>query len=813
MINAFALLLRITMMVRQAQRVEIVKVAICVWLLSATALSFEVVLTRLLSVVLHYHFCFLAISVALCGLCLGSYMAHALQNNANERFKVDLSWVSASYPICILIVPVALFKLLLPIGASMTGNGAIIFIIASVGFITMLPFVSVGFMLSILFRCYGRVSGTLYGADLFGASCGCIIAIWLLNALGGINSTMTIALIASLPSFFLRGVFTSASGIGRWLSPAVLVFISLFALSNMLLKPPLIDIPKLKQTHGILIKPLWAELAEEGQHQKIVWTKWDAFGRTDLVKSVLDNSIAYIYTDGHNPSIMLRFDGNLNKMREWKRFIGFLPYRLRKPERVLCLGSGGGLDVLLALLGGAKHIDAVDVNPALPELMKQFKDFNGGIYDMDCVRFFVCDGRSFVKRSKRRYDILFSALTQTAAVGGIGVSLVESFIHTVEACRDYIEALSEDGMLVMLFQEPKLVLRWWLTSIAVLHQVTGKHEKECALHTAVMSIKRQAMLATPYRYIVLVSKSPFSEKERLTMLKVANDLALEALFIPMLAETDPFDLVRTGDMSLREVINRFSSLANIAPATDDSPFFLDLHVGIPFTLYILLAFAVLLFFVFIPSAFLIERKRFGKPNMLYAYFSIATLYFGFLGMGYMLIEVALLQRLSMPLTTPTHALSILLASLLIGSALGSVLSQRFKENERLMVLVSLSSGLVAVVGVCWFFFVAKCVEWLFSFGDLIRVLILSLLLIATGVPMGMPFPTGLRFLSASCPTLIPYSWGVNGVTSVLGSIVAVMLGKVYGFSYAALVGSSLYMLIALASLVLSRINLSRHLAV
>jgi SAM-dependent methyltransferase len=800
----------ITMMVQQAQRVEAVKVAICVWLLSATALSFEVVLTRLLSVVLHYHFCFLAISLALCGLCLGSYLAHLLQSDADKWFRVDLKSVSASYPISILVVPVALFKLLLPLGASIAGNGAIVFIIASIGFITMLPFACVGFMLSTLFRCYGKVSGILYATDLFGASCGCIIAIWLLNALGGINSTLMIALIASVPSLLLRGVFASHSGVGGRLSLAVLVFVSLFALSNMFLKPPLIDIPKLKQTHGILIKPLWAELAEGGQHQKIVWTKWDAFGRTDLVISELDNSIAYIYTDGHNPSIMLKFDGDLNKMREWKRFIGFLPYRLRKPEKVLCLGSGGGLDVLLALLGGAKHIDAVDVNPALPELMRQFKDFNGGIYDMDCVRFFVCDGRSFVKRSKERYDLLFSALTQTAAVGGIGVALVESFIHTVEACRDYIEALSEDGMLAMLFQEPKLVLRWWVTAIEALHQVTGKHEKECALHTAVMSVKRQVMLATPYRYIVLVSKSPFSEGERLAMLKVAKDLGLEVLFIPMLVETDPFDLLRTGDMSLQEIIGRFSSLANIEPATDDSPFFLDLHVGIPFTLYILLAFAVALFFAFIPSALLVERKRFGKPNTLYGYFSIATFYFGFLGMGYMLIEVALLQRLSMPLTTPTHALSMLLSSLLIGSALGSALSQRFQEHGQLMKLVSLSSVLVAVVGICWFFFVVRCVEWLFRFGDMQRMLLLSLLLIATGVPMGMPFPTGLRLLSKMCPTLIPYSWGVNGVTSVLGSITAVMLGKVYGFSYAALVGGSLYMLIALASFVLSHINFCRH---
>ncbi|MCS7254353.1 MAG: hypothetical protein NZ781_10090 [Armatimonadetes bacterium] len=793
-----------------------ISAAVCVWALSLTALSFEVVLTRLFSVVFHYHFSFLSISLSLCGLGIGGYMAHiARRSRGDDKLGMSL-WIALTlYPVSLTFVPLGLFRLLLPIGAAMKGVVAVVFIVAVSGLAAMLPFLCVGFSLSILFERHHRISGALYAADLFGAALGCVLAVWMLNTLGGINATLLISACAAAPAMIVSlnhvaGLWSSAhTRFSIAASASVLIIVLLTFFYNRVASSPLIDIPKLKRTHGILIKPLWVELADPSQRQRIVWTKWDAFGRTDVVHGETDKSVMHIYTDGHNPSLMLRFDGDIGKMAEWKRFIGFLPYMVRKPERVLCLGSGGGLDVLLALLGGAKFVDAVDVNTALPELMERFESFNGGIYKLSGVRFHVIDGRSFVGRRSRHYDLLFSALTQTAAAGGLGVALVESYIHTLEACRDYIEALSDDGMIAMILQEPMLALRWWVTCIRALSQMLGKGESECVTHTAVLSVKRAVMPMTPYRYIVLVSKRPFSKDELLRLADGANQLSLEGLLIPGIIEVDPFDLIHSGRMSLKDIVERFSSIANISPATDESPFFLDLSTGIPVTLWVLVGFSLALFLFFIPCSLSVELKaaRTGG-RVAIATLIAASLYFGMLGIGYMLIEVALLQRLSMPLAMPTQALSLLLVSLLIGSSLGSALSQRLSSYKSFAACASLSSLTIVVIAFLWSIGMGKCVEYLLSINSMARLALLSFLLIITGVPMGMPFPCGLRLLSLLRKELVPYSWGVNGVMSVVGSLATVMLGKLCGFSKAMFVGGLAYILAGVLVLLFVRIGVA-----
>lgn len=795
---------------QKRRKIEGALAAICIFLISLTALSFEIVLTRLFSVVLHYHFSFLAISLSLCGLGFGGYIAHVIRRREIEDASRKLMVALTLYPVSIVLLPAALFRLLLPVGAAMSGIAAVAFIVAGCGLAAMSPFICVGFSLSVLFERHSDKSGALYAADLFGGALGCALAIWLLNLLGGINAALLICAGAALPGMlnsFCEVVRLHTSKAKRHISVSGLTLIAslLIFMLNLKMPSPPIDLPKLKQTHGVLIKPLWVELSDPRQRQRIIWTRWDAFGRTDVVQSELDKTLIHIYTDGHNPSLMLKFDGDLKKMREWERFIGFLPYKVRKPRRVLCLGSGGGLDVLLALIGGATEIDAVDVNTALPELMREFRGFNGAIYERDGVNLFISDGRSFVKQQLKSYDLIFSALTQTAASGGIGVALVESYIHTIEACGDYIGLLSNDGILAMIFQEPMLALRWWVTCVKALSQHLNLSESECATLTSVLSLKRKMMPTTPYRFIVLASKRRFDEDELMKLSNAAKEFNLEPLFIPGLVEADPFDLVRSGRMSTDDIIRRFSSTANVMPATDESPFFLDLSVGIPSTLWVLIAFAIFVLLLFMSCSLLFELRFISWEAQPISSILAVTAYFGALGMGYMLIEVALLQRLSMPLTIPAQALSVLLAALLIGSALGSALTQKVGDFMPIARCIASSSAMVAAISLLWFFTVGKCVDWLAEVGSMARMAILSIVLIVTGIPMGIPFPCGLRLLSLTSPRMIPYSWGVNGVMSVAGSVMTVMIGKLYGFSSAILTGALVYVIVAVSASIITRI--------
>lgn len=803
---------------------------IVVALLSNAVLAFEVELTRLFAVVLHYHFAFLSISIALCGLGLGGYAGHIIarptqckdvtsnsHRDSPQQFMTAITIALYGVAIGICIVTVLLLRVVLPLGTQLQGVNGVIITITISGLTTMLPFIFAGIALSLLFRQYAHIGGALYAADLAGAAAGSIVAVLLLNWLGGINATFVTAAISALAPMFLHLLNSDAvpeipNAIAqrqrnRWLYCSISCIIAIAGISatvvNVTTGSRLLDVPKLKRRHGIVIKPLWVDLADPLQKEHIVWTVWDAFGRTDVVASAIEPSVMYIYTDGHNPSLMIKFDGDLSKMDEWRRFIGFVPFALRPPRRVLCLGAGGGLDVLLALLGGARDIDAVDVNPALPKVMDKFKQFHGGIYGMRGVRLIIREGRAFIKQSRKRYDLIFSALTQTATTGGLGISLVESYIHTLEACTDYYRSLSPNGLLALIVQEPLLTVRWWLTVVKTLHRETGKSEPACTRHTAILSLPKELMPFMPYRYLVLMSKRPFSSAECQRLAKLAEDMQLQSIFIPSIVEQDPFDLVSRYRLPSNRIIHRFAANGrNVAPATDDAPFFLDLNVGIPITLHVLLAFTLILLVAFAITATLIERRSMHGDAHSMRNALLATLYFGALGIGYILIEIALLQRFSLPASTPTFAVALLLFTLLIGSAIGSAITQRIEGERQLLCSVVIMSLLIGAISMLWFVSTHATINWLLQYPLAIRAILLGALLILTGVPMGMPFPSGIRFLGKHAPTLVPYAWGVNGILSVTGSIVAVMIGKLYGYRVALVAGGLIYIALALCMLTL-----------
>lgn len=785
-------------------------VLLTVFLLSFCGLSAEIALTRVFAVVLRYHFAFLAIAIALCGLGLGGYIAHWLRQKG-ERILV---WLPFGFALATLFATWFLVSVLLPYFPTA-------FWLA--GLVALLPFLFLGMTFALLFDRYSALSGYLYGADLVGAAAAAVGSIFVLNIFGGLN-----ALIFTAGAIFLAAVFLSAqTKVVRWLS--LMLALGCFGFSFANRDYRIYDLPPVRHARPEMVKPMLAELATG--KSRIIATIWNAFARTDVVQDEGVDDLLHLYTDGEVPALMVRLRKGDLKDGEW--LMGTLmgvPYALltfpkakgqpKQPFRpssraprpeidsVLALGSGGGVDVICSLIAGAKRVDAVDVNPAMKVFADKFRDFNGGIYEKRGVKFYIAEARAFVKQTRKRYDLVVMALTQTATMGKAGLALVESYVHTKDACRDYWRVLSDKGMVALITQEPSLALRWWLTCLEVVQEQTGKQPAEACLHLAWWELPKELWGTTPYRQLVIMAKRPFAKEDAGLLRFVTERWQIIPVFVPFVAADEPLRSVAMGEYSAEDVIAEtlWRHQINVRPVTDDAPFFVDLSPTVPPIMGQFVVSAIVVVLLFGAIASLAERKREGealaepflkvsKQVFPLQTFWLPTLYVALLGIGFMLVEIGLMQRTMLLLGSPTHTLALFVGALLLGGAIGSTLTQRQlqeKLGEWALTACVLVAAATAVLGLV----ITPIVNALHGLPLLPRAFSLFALTVALGVPMGMPFPSAMRLAPIAWTVSVAYLWGVNGVMSVVGSVGAVLIGKMAGYSKAIIAGAVCYLLAA-----------------
>ncbi|MCS7224340.1 MAG: hypothetical protein NZ959_07275 [Armatimonadetes bacterium] len=757
--------------------------ALTVFLLSLTGLSLEIALTRIFAVVLRYHFAFLALAIALLGLGFGGYLGLWLRRRLSEEKMILYCLVA--FPFTILLSLFLLLYWILPVSPNQ-------FLLA--GAVSLLPFLFVGGGLSLLLSRWAHWAGRLYAWDLAGAALAAGVVIVGLNLLGALNFTIALSGLA-----FLAAAFVTAFKWKLVLFPAALLTVA-FAAGND--RYQWWDLPPVRGADPQFNKPMLAELADPAQKSRIVFSVWNAFGRTDVVASDLTPGLLHAFTDGEVPATLIELKGGrLSEGLFLMESLMGIPYALltfplegnrRRPlGRVLSLGAGGGADVVAALIAGAQAVDAVEVNPGMWQVARRFRHFTGDIFHRPGVRFILAEGRSFVRTSPQRYDLIVMALTQTATMGKTGLALVESYIHTLEGCRDYWRALTDQGMVALITQEPFLALRWWLTCLKVVVSETGKDESQATRHIAWWSAGQEEQKVSPYRHLVILSRQPFGERWEHLLRTVTQRWGAMPVAVPGVGFQDPVAAIAEGDLSSDQVVQDVLWKVGVwtAPVTDDAPFFADLSPRIPSFLWQFLMAGLGVVLVFAVVAGLQMRSE-GVPVSAVWF---PTLYAAALGFGYLMIEVAVLQRTLLLLPSPTHSLALVVASMLAGSALGSRLSQRITEGQ-LTKWASASCLVVCGLGISLALFIGHFSSFLQVQSLLVRLLGLVLMSFLLGLPMGVPFPTALRLSPTKWGVPVPYLWGVNGVTSVLGSMTTVLIGRTLGYSKAFLFGGACYLL-------------------
>ncbi|MBN1224885.1 MAG: hypothetical protein JXB23_16675 [Candidatus Aminicenantes bacterium] len=773
-----------------------------VFLVSLCLLSLEIVLTRILSVMFSHHYVFIVVSVAVLGLGTGGIFIHFFreQTQAVQNKSPKLSTLTG------------IFALSIPFTTSLmaviSGVGAFRNNILVPCFLLILPFFFAGALLAQVFRMFPAFSAKIYGADLMGAATGALVTVPILSFFGGLDSCFLIGLLASLAAvIFVTSL--KREKIEGMKTPLIALVLTAGLLGTNLAVSFFDDTPiglnPEKQSYVALKNP---KLGGE-----IVETRWNAYGRTDLVKYNSMPDVMVIYIDGTAGSPMLRFNGDISHPGPTIQGLkaatpGFFPFFFLKNEErdsALIIGPGGGRDILLALLGGIRHIKAVEINESLLAIVREYHSFNGGIYtNFENVSVVADEGRNYLRRHKQKNDIILLQFPYTESSRSLeGYVLTENFLFTANSFQDYWDNLTDEGRLVIACNSEIEIVRLFSTSLLALKQ-RGISQTE--------ALKRIYALGSPEKkYLFVLGKIPFSSSDMTARFELMQRLGYQSgssYFPYVQGKFNPeFTALSKGELSLSDFIETYEDRGfDIKPVTDNTPFFFKFNTGIPRSVSQILwvTFAGFILVVVLPPLNW-KRKSFRneeylKNNCTFSSGSLGfVLLFSLLGTGFMLAEISLIQRFVLFLGKPVISLSALLFSMLAGAGLGSLRSGRFLPNN-IVKGISSTSFSVCLVLITYVFLLPFIFKLFLGAALSVRLTTTVILLASLGFIMGFPFPLGIRLLKEKkMENHIPWMWGINGVGSVLGSVSTIILAMKLGFTAVLFTAAGCYFVIFLTS--------------
>jgi hypothetical protein len=797
---------------------------LAVTLLSAGILAYEVLLVRLFAIVQWHHFAYMIISVALLGFGASGTFVTLVRGWLEPRFTAAfvvcaLSFAAAA-PGSFAVVQAIPFNAL-EIAWDLRQIPYLLAIYA----VLIVPFFC-GATGIILALCQPRAPVTrIYAADLLGAGAG---AFGIMSALFRLHPVTCLELVAAL------GLLAGASAGVAARRTRARVMAMVLAVAGVLL--PVLPTGPWMALNISPYKGLRAAL--EIPEADIVAERSGPLGLLDVVASpripfrhapgLSLNATAEppeqlgLFTDAEAMSPITAFDGGMAPLAYLDFTTAALPYHLKASPEVLVLGAGGGAPILLALYHQAVRVDAVELNPQVIELVdKVFGRFSGRVYSRPPVQPYAVEARSFVAGTARRYDLIDLPPQGSfgAAVAGAH-GLGESYVDTVDAIRAYLDRLAPDGLL------------------AATHWVTVPPRDALKLFATVRLALEQNGVTEPGRRLAMLRGW-----QTVTLIVKNGELtAEERAAVRAFAEARSFDLVHLSGLIAADA-NRFNRLDqddfhagaqallgpdrdafiqrykfDLRPATDDRPYFGDFFRwhALPEILALraaggagLLEWGYLVLVATLVQAALLGGVLILLPLAVrglpasHGEIWWTVSYFLSIGLAFLFIEIAFIQRFTLFLGNPLHAVSTGLAGFLVFAGLGSAgapyLVRRFEErpSERWRLSpIGAAAGTVALVAVLYLVALPPLLERLVSLSAGFKVAVALLLIAPLAVPMGMPFPLGL---SRTVPALVPWAWAINGSASVLSAVLATMLAREFGFRAVVIAASLLYGAAAVAA--------------
>jgi hypothetical protein len=711
---------------------------------------------------LDHHLTFLVVSGALLGVAGAGTAAAVVDIRARRPSSAQLALSAA----VATLVALAIETRIDPRASGM-------FVAAGVAYVLgVIPVLCVSWIIVRALREAPKASGLLYAADLAGAAAGGVLGYLSIGTLGAQGLYGVVAGSSILGAAVLLAPRPSRTTIRASLVAVAVVATVVLSVWGEVLAPPRPGPFKA----GLMGMP----------HE---FARWDPLARVDITRigAVGDPNDYAFFIDEHYagprpPALIMTLDmsaftaivarASKSELAVFDASLLAAPYALGVRDSALVVGPGGGVDVLNALEHGATSVAAVEVNRTEVALMRgAYADYSGGLYLDPRVHVFVDEARSFIRRSPDRYDVLaITVVDSFAALTAGAYALTESYLYTEEAMTDYLQHLTAGGVIAMS--------RWYLEPPAEAARTVGIAEG--ALRRLGNEHPERSVAVLRYKALglVLVRNEPFTTVD-VQLLRAFADAHGFAVVLDPLAPSGPLVALSRGDV----------------PPTDDKPFFFDTvplsdifagreplpygYVVLLTTLLLSIATAVIFALLPLYRGARVIAGRAVPPGTVVALT---------LGAGFIAAELVLLQRLTLYLGQPALALSIGLAALLGGAALGSALSTRVPAGVRTAAIASAAVLLVVLGGL------PQLTSATLAAPLELRVVIAALAALAVGIPLGTIFPRLIALVGD--PGLVSWVWAVNGTASVVGATVGTIVALIGGFTTLGLVAVACYAIAA-----------------
>lgn len=776
---------------------------------SASVLCLEVLNTRLYSVAVWYHLSFFVVSSAMFGLSAGAlrvYLGGA--RFTDERAEPALRRAAALFALSIPICHVAV--VLLPHPTTVGIQATCAFAAAIV--LLAIPFYWAGFLVTLVLTRFASRIGTAYAVDLVGAAAGALIAVPLLAI-----SDLSTAVFAAGALAALGFVGFAHASTGRVSVAALIVLVG--SIAATVANHASADRVRVWYPKGVFLPT--TEIAEES---------WNIDSQVVVYRSPLDRPHYWgpglasehfrvegrrIAIDGGAETVVTKWDGRRESLA-WTEFdVTALPYSLRPGGRVAIVGCGGGRDVLTALRARATKVEAIEVNGALVDLLEGSQRSFAGLAGRSDVELVHAEARGHLARSRERFDVVQMSLIDTWAATGAGaLTLTENGLYTLEGWDVFLGVLAPNGVFgVSRWYDPNSVSETSrLVSLAVgaLLRAGVEHPRD---HLALVACGNVATL--------IVARDRLGTVGVATIREAAERYDFQLLALPSHHARDPgIERILAATTMPELLVAAQNERYDFTPPTDDRPYFFNqLKASAAFSmsprdagggvvqgnleatasLQVLAGISMLL----VVGALCVPLLRFAPRRTGVIGFVPAVLYFAAIGLGYMFVQVALVQRFSVLLGQPAHSIVVTLTTMIVASSVGSLVSVRLKVEDRPFLLRAIPMAialLLAVVALSIQSIVASAIEFDFARRCLVTVAVVA----PPSLLLGVAFPIGVRLVHRRSDHILPWAIGVNGACSVLATVLAVGVSIWWGIGTNLWIAAGLYASLAISAPVLAQ---------
>jgi len=744
-----------------------------IFLVSFATLLWQILITRIFSASMFYHFVFMSISLAMLGfacsgICVYIFPSFFSREKSSSQISGSASLFSASMLAAIFIYVNVRF---VPTQSLQSFANLLIIFVA-----VFVPYFFSGLTITLIFKNYSKSITRIYSYDLIGAGIGCLAVVGLLFLYDGISLVFLTAFIASLSALIFAGQTTSRrtkqlAGIMAFL--AIIAFIGNAHVYRFL---------KIKYING---KP------ETG----IIFEEWSPINRVTVIPDkLLGHDALNIRYDATANAHMHAFDGNIEKMNYLKKGFPSFYFQLRKDADVLVIGTGGGQDVLNAYVNDSRSITAIEINPTIARLNQEvYRDFNGNLFGQKGVNLIVDDGRNFIRTTSDTFDIILLSNADSGVASSSGAfTFVENSLYTSEAFKDYLEHLRKEGVLWInrwRFNgdlETLKILSSCLMATESLNIQNAERHIIILAENQPMKVWSQALFMfkkTPFNTLELQAIDNLREQMNLIWLHDPRE-RLDTVFVDFLYAPDKKDFIASYPM-------------RIQADTDNCPFFFNYmkphhyigklpeeqtHFTYPVFIFkslFLIIVGMVIITIFLPMLFFRKTTVDLAQSGCFRWGHI--LYFACLGFGFMLIEIPLIQKFILFLGQPLYAIAVILSSLLIFSGIGSMIASSFDIStmpRRLRLVLAILCVCIA----CSIYCMPVIFDQFLGTPGILKIIVTLCAIAPLGICMGMALPVGIRLVEQDNPTIIPWVWAINGACSVLGSVLAWGISLNYGFN-------------------------------